>query len=346
MVPLGSLRVSAGAKIDHDPRAAVLRALEMAPRRVALLACLVAACGHNSGSQPPEKHDGAMARDAEQAALEVSGRPLGMPDLEAYEWRKRGGQPAFRTARKAEAREDWPAVVTTCRQALTADPGHLEAAWLLAAALGKLGKLDEVLAPLQLAVAGDFAKWGPASIEHPALQAFLGTPVGEAWRRRVDRDLTDYIAALGRSMIVTAGGDLYAYDPDTTRWYRLTRTSGAVIGTLAIPSAHRIAYVARTRTRAKRELAIGFLDLGRGRTTRAVALGTAGPITVAYGGKPAAGFWIGNGTPRPTSWRVLDDDNRLRALGAKAVRPPGAWLEVHGKTAVLHPLPVPTVSTS
>jgi hypothetical protein len=103
-------------------------------------------------------------------------------------WRKRGGHPAFRIARLAEAKNAWRDVVTTCKQALTADPGHLEAAWLLAAALGKQGKVDELLAPLHLAVAGDFGKWGHASLELPALQAFLKTPHGEAWQRRIETD--------------------------------------------------------------------------------------------------------------------------------------------------------------
>ncbi len=62
--------------------------------------------------------------------------------LEAFGWRKRGGQPAFRVARKAEDRDDWPRVVDACHEALAADPGHLDAAWLLAVALAKLGKLD------------------------------------------------------------------------------------------------------------------------------------------------------------------------------------------------------------
>jgi hypothetical protein len=145
-------------------------------------------------------------------------------------------------------------------------------------------------------------------------------------------------------MIVIAGGDLYAFDPETSRWHRLTRTSGQVIGTLAIPSAHRIAYVTRTRSKTKRGVAIGFLDLSRGRTMRPIDLGPPTTLQIAYSATAPAGFWIGAGTPTPATWRVLDDDNKLRPLPAKTSRPSGPWLEVAGHTATVHAIPVPTVS--
>jgi hypothetical protein len=137
--------------------------------------------------------------------------PLGLPELAAYGWRKRGGQQAFQLARKAEAAGDWSAVVTACQQALAADPGHLEASWLLAVGLAKLGKTDQVLLPLSRAAAGDFAKWGQASLELPALQAFLATPIGDAWRRHIEADRERFVTAIARSVIVSAEGELYAF---------------------------------------------------------------------------------------------------------------------------------------
>jgi hypothetical protein len=304
-----------------------------------VLACALACCGGRGGTEPVARKD---AGTADAAPLDVPGRMLGMPDLASYAWRKRGGHPAFRTARVAEAKDDWATVVTTCKQALAADPGHLEAAWLLAAGLGKLGKLDALLPPLQLAVAGDFGKWGPASLELPSLQAFLATPLGEGWRRRIEADRTAYVTAVSRSVIVTADGDLYAFDPEGPRWYRLTRTFGVVIGALRVAPT-KIAYVTRQRGAAdkKTTLAIGLIDLTRGKTSRPVELATKGPITIAYStGKTAPGVWIGNGSPRATSWRLFDDDFRMTTLPQKSARPPGAWLEVKGKRARLHALPV------
>jgi hypothetical protein len=313
--------------------------------RTLTLVCiaLAGACGSGGSTPPPQRKDGGTP-DAQ--VVDVAPRALGMPDLASYGWRKRGGHPAFRIARKAEAANDWASVVTTCKQALAADPGHLEASWLLAAGLGKLGKHDALLAPLHAAAAGDFGKWGPASLELAELQPFLATPVGEAWRRRVEQDRATYVAVLSRSLIVTAAGDLYAYDADSPRWYRLTRTYGAVIGALRVTPT-KLAYVTRQRSSKdkKTTLAIGLIDLARGKSSRPVELATKGPITVAYAANAKlAGVWIGAGVPRATSWRRFDDDFRLTAVPGKAARPRGPWLEIKGKRARLHALPVSGVA--
>ncbi|MDB4961864.1 MAG: hypothetical protein JWP01_1863 [Myxococcales bacterium] len=317
--------------------------------RALVLACLLGAapagCGQKSSQPAPERKDAGLDRTGpvRTAPIELQAVPLGLSEVAGFAWRKRAGQPPFRIARKAESREDWVAAVAACREALAADPGHLEASWLLAAALGKLGKVDEVLEPLRLAVAGDFGKWGLASLELPALQGFLATPIGEAWRRRVEQDRSTFLLELGRSTIVNADGDLFAFDLESARWLRVTRTSGAVISGLAIPGARKIAYVARQAVKGKRILAVGVVDLGRGRTTRAVDLGTAGPLTIAFSQTKPEGFWIGAGGPK-LQWRALEDDHKLVPVPAKTARPSGPRLEIASTSSRLQALPVPTVT--
>jgi hypothetical protein len=313
----------------------------MPPARAALaLVLALGACGRGSKATPAPE-DARAARDA-APPLELAARPLGEPTLATFGWRKRPGHTAYRAARKAEARDDWPGVVAACQQALATDPDHLDAAWLLAIGLAKTGKLDAVLEPLQVAASGDFGKWGPASLEHPALQTFLATPTGQAWRRLVEQDRQRYVAALERALVVTSAGDLYAYDLDAARWYRLTRTFGAVVGAFAPPATHRLAYVTRERvkTGATREtkVGVGTVDLARGVTIRSADLGSAGPFTLAYSAAKPPSFWIGVGP----AWRRLDDDGTLHALPAKTTRPPGPWLDVN-RTARLHRLPVASV---
>ncbi len=312
-------------------------------RAIALALLVIVACGKSSSS--PAKRDGAaeVPHDAASEVITLADRPLGLVDLSAYQWRQRAGHPMFREARVAEAREDWPAVVAACRAALKADPTHLEASWLLAAALGRQNKNGELLAPLHEAVAGDFAKWGNASLELPALASFRETPTGKAWVERVASDRAAFAAAIGRSTIVIAAGDLFAIDPQTKRWLRLTR-AGTVIAGLYVPAVRKLAYVARVIPRygkptKKRELAIGGVDFSSGVITRPVELGTKKGITVAYSTKAPAGFYIYNSAPK-AQWRRLEDDYKLAALPPKTTRPPGPYLEVTARNGALTMLPI------
>jgi hypothetical protein len=297
------------------------------------------ACGNRVSPAPeqPEKKDaGAPAPDA---ALEVDGASLGLPDLASYRWRRRAGQPAFRLAWRAEERGDWAGVVAACQQALAADPGHLEASWLVAVGLAKLGKLDQVLAPLSRAAAGDFGKWGQASLELPGMGEFLATPVGEAWRRRVALDRARMVDAIARSVVVTAGGQLYAVEVDSRRWHRLTRGPGAVLGAIAVPAANRLAYVARTRHKAVRQLGVGVVDLAEIKTWLPLAIGS-GPVAVTYSASAPLGVWVGTGGARAAQWRQLDDTYQLHPLPPRTPRPAGPWLEVTARGGVLlHALP-------
>lgn len=314
----------------------------MAPGAVTALvavACLVGGCGKKSSQAKERKDAGQVAHDALVVApVDIAARPLGLPDPAAFGWRARAGQPAFREARAAERKGSWDVVIAACRRALAADPGHLEAAWLLAAALGRAGQIDEILAPLHQAVAGDFGKWGKASLAHPALQAFLASPAGEPWRRRIAEDDARYAAAVARGTVVEAGGDLYAVDRDSGRWLRLTRTWGALVGALRArdQAAHKIAYLVRTTARGKRSLAIGVVDLERGHATRPVELGSPGPVTLAYSAKAPAGFWIATGAPRP-AWRHLADDRTLAALPPKSRAPAGSRLELARGISIVAP---------
>ena len=313
------------------------------------MVCVVAtACGGPESEPVAQRTAAAETKPVEQAviasAADLAARPLGLADVAAFDWRKRAGQPHFVTALEAEKHGNWAAVADACKAALAADPGHLDASWLDAIALAKLGRTGEVVAPLQVAVAGDFGKWGDASLEHAALAGFLATPTGAAWRRRVEQDRAVYVAALARSLLVGGGGNLYAYDAQGPRWYRLTRTSGSVLGALRVPAAQRIVYVARLRLRGKDwHLGVGTIDLARGTTLRAVDAGTRGPLTVAYSAsKPTAGVWLA--TNRNGPWRRIDDAGELVALPPKSARPPGAWLEARSRSVRVHALPAGVIA--
>ncbi len=282
------------------------------------VAALAGACGGKREATPTPGRDARTEVTVPDARLEVPPRPLGLPDLAAWRWPERAGHGHVKTARGAESVGDWSEVEAACERALGQDPSHLEASWLLAIAKAKLGKLDEVLAPLQIAAAGDFSKWGAGSLERPAFEPFLASPIGEAWRRRVDEDRATYVDGIGRSLVVRAAGDLYAWDPTSTRWFRLTRTNGRVVAALRSPGA--LWYVVRG--------GVGVVDLTVGKTYRPLAVG-GGDLELAAG-------WVKTGTQvlRHTKERTEPLVKKERK------RPVGPWLALTAGRPVLHAKPL------
>lgn len=238
----------------------------------------------------------------------------------------------FRLARDAEAQGDWAEVAKRCEAALAADPAHLDASYLLAVARAKQQQLERVVEPLAKAVTGDFAKWGNASLAQPALQPFLATAIGKAWKARVESDRDVFAQMFARSLIVTSHGDLFGFDPETSRFLRLTRTGGAVIGALALKTG--IAYVTREKVGKDTKLGVGLLDLGTGKTHRAAHVAKPS-LRVAYNTKLGR-FIVRQGN----DWYSVVDKSaaalelipRKNHPGYPAQLADQTWLDVNGKS--------------
>lgn len=321
------------------------------------LVVILAACGRPGSSENVVHHRDDAAVAPRDAAVALRPLALGMPEVTAFGYGRRAGQPAYRLARASEATGDWAQVAAQCRQALATDPDHLGAAYLLAVALAKTGgDREQIVTALGTAVAGDFGKWGDASLEQPALQPFLASTLGEAWRRRVEQDRSAFAAALARSLIVTAQHDLYAYDGETKRWLRLTRTGGAVVGALLVRSHHRLAYVTRERVAAdgkpRTRVGLGVVDLATGRTRRSLELPAAAvaspTLRIGYNEKKTPGFIVGAGK---RVWQLVESDHpALRPVPAKTHADAPAYLagmmrlEVRGRRARIDRAAVPDVT--
>ena len=266
-----------------------------------LVLALAAACsGSGSGeTRVKASADGdATSAAAVPAVIEHEPRPIGRASLDAYGWRRGPGREAFARALAAEKKGDLAGVAREAAAALAADPGHLEAAWLVAVAKAKLGETGDVLEPLAIAASGDWAKWGERSLVLPAFEAFRRTPEGQGWVQAAEAYRAAMAGALASSLVVVArsgppriprpgGGvekveqraEVYAVGVgDQGRWIRLTRTGGTVAGALPAPGRALVAYAAyKELARANgdaaiRELRIGAVDLSTGRTGREVAL--------------------------------------------------------------------------
>lgn len=293
--------------------------------RLGLSLVLSAACacsGRGQEARPAPAHDGGPVEAPVRVAVPEP-LPLGTASAEGFDYRRGPGREAYSAAVRAEklARDDadWQAVIDASRAALAADPGHLDAAWLLAAALARKGEHDAILEPLSRAVAGDWGKWGERSLTLPLFADFLASPHGEAWRTLAEDYRAAFAQAARRALVVVARhGDpragelarrteLLGWDPDTGRWLRLSRTNGTVVATLRGEGV--VAYVAyRDLARGDRGAVerprVAVVDLATGRVSRELAFAGAGELRLAWGdgddpallvaarGGKDAGTWI------------------------------------------------------
>jgi hypothetical protein len=307
----------------------------------ALVTALAAACSGSGASSTGGRGDDARAATAAEPAVTVAVRSLGKPSLDDYGWRRGAGKPAFERALAAERRGDLAAVEAACGAALAADPGHLEAAWMLAVARVRLGKLDGVLAPLEIAAAGDWMKWGERSLDLAALAPFRATPAGQGWVRAADGYRAALAAALADAVIVVGRvqparsargtGDITvdhraeAYAVSGGRWIRLTRTGGALVGALAAPSRGALAYAAyRDVVRPRegkprlRQLRIGVVELATGRARRELVLADVAQATLAWaasGGQPELVVEVAPPRGKPQRFVVDADGGRRPRAG-------------------------------
>jgi|JI10StandDraft_1071094.scaffolds.fasta_scaffold16489_6 hypothetical protein len=254
------------------------------------LAWALAGCGSSERARPPAV---APADAGPAPAVRVEVPALGTDRLDGWGWRRGPGAAAFGRALAAERAGDLPTLEREATAALAADPGHLEAAWLAAVARARLGRLDEVLAPLQVAAAGDWGKWGERSLELAALEAFRASAAGRGWVEAAGRHRDAYQEALRRAVVVlgarvgergAVGRELYAVDVEAGRWLRLTRTGGAVAGAIAAAGAPWIAYATvRKGARGGRvDVRIAVVDRTTGRAGREVAFDDVAAVTLAW----------------------------------------------------------------
>ncbi|MCB9572109.1 MAG: hypothetical protein H6709_08460 [Kofleriaceae bacterium] len=305
----------------------------MAPRArraaagIALVAAAAACSGRSSPAAPAEVHDAAPA--PVEPVVVPAPRPLGMATLDAFGYRRGPGRAAYNVAVKAEKRGDWQGVVDACHDALAADPEHLDAAWLLAAALARQGAHDQILAPLSQAVAGDWGKWGERSLTLPLFEGFRRSRWGDAYAQLAEGYRSAFAAAAPRALIVLGrdgaprdGGldrrtEVYGFEPATRRWLRLSRTGGTVVAALPAPGAAQVAYVAyrdlaRSGAPGGKQGAlarprVAVIDLATGRVSReqpftdvgelrlwwrAGAAGADPQLAVTITGGAAAGAWL------------------------------------------------------
>jgi len=297
--------------------------LQALPRLLVLIAIL-AACG--------KKSDPGKARDDAASAVAPVALPiLGVDRITRFNFIYGEGSSAYSAAVKAKTR-GWAAVREACELALKNDPMHLDAHRLLAVALAQTGESAAAADHLVTAIAADYYRYGPELASDPDLEAFRATPHGKAVAQLAQQIAAEYerrikgaLWLVGRRSTfkwpekegvqpATSRGELYAYDRETKRYFRLTHTDHQVAGFVRAASGGEVALLGFDRIdHAKGDeapplLARAWLEIVDTREWKPagphVVLPAAREVAVGYGAgdqllvstAPAAGRW-GVGAP-------------------------------------------------
>jgi hypothetical protein len=283
------------------------------------------ACGSRRDErvEPAPEDDRARPIATEAPLPPVTPLPLGKPALAEFTYNREPATAALERALQAEAAGDWRAAGAAAAEALAAVPGNLEAAWILALMRARQGELAGVLEPLSTAVAGDWLRWGERALRDPILAGFHASAHGARYRalaeiydERFRQTLAEDLLLVGRrgtprypgrtgSFRVNHRSEIYAYDADSGRYVRASRTDGALVGYARAPAGKSLLYASYRRvhvpaqgTPALTEVRVGGMDLEQARVTGEVAFEDVARIEIGHRVK-IAGRGAAPGTAPP-----------------------------------------------
>lgn len=167
------------------------------------------------------------------------------------------GRSAYDKADAAAKKQDWAEVRKQAETALSKDANHYDARRLLAIALAQSGEHAAAVDHLVAGIAADYYLFGPAYEKEALLQAFRATQHGQDVTRVSAQIRDEYgkriVGALwliGRrsafrydkdgAQTLTSRGELYAFDRETKRYFRLTHTGHQVAGFLRAKAGNEI----------------------------------------------------------------------------------------------------------
>lgn len=221
--------------------------------RIAVLILVLVACG-KGGDKNGAKKDAPMA----PVASPISLPPLGVDKIARFSFVYDAGATAYGKARDAAKKKDWAEARKQCEAALAKDPNHLDAHRLLGIALAQTGENAAAVDHLVAAIAGDFYQYGDVAAE-PDLKDFLATQHGQAVAQ-LAAQIRDEYAKRVKSGLWLVGrrspfkwppkpgvqsgysrGELYAYDRESKRYFRLTHTDHQVAGFMRNKSGTEVA---------------------------------------------------------------------------------------------------------
>jgi hypothetical protein len=223
----------------------------------ATLFVMLVACGKKADNAPKAKEDA----PAGPQVAPLTAPPIGVDAIKRMNFVYEAGAAAYDkalTAYKAKTR-DWAVVKQHAQEAVQKDPQHLDAHYLLARALAQTGEQAAAVDHLVTVLASDYWHYGAAMAQEKDLTDFLATQHGQsisALAKTIEADYKkrtgDGLWLVGRrsaykwpkdlgAQYSTTRGELYAYDRETKRYFRLTHTDHKVAGFVRAPSGNEVA---------------------------------------------------------------------------------------------------------
>jgi len=224
---------------------------------------LLAACGKGPDKKN-EKKDGGTSPS--QVAAPLALPALGVEKIARFNYIYDAGKASYDKAEAAAKKSDWAEVRKLTEASLSKDPNHMDAHRLLAVALAQLGEHAAAVDHLVGVIAADYYGYGVAFGTDKLLDGFRATPHGQAVAQLANQIRDEYSKKISTALMFVARrsafryeakpgvqflssrGELYAFDRETKRYFRLTHTN------------HQVAGFVRARTTT--ELAVLGFDKG------------------------------------------------------------------------------------
>ena len=184
--------------------------------------------------------------------------PLGVDHVSRFRFIYAEGASAYKTCAEKLKAKDWTAARKACETALDKDPTHLDAQRGLAVALAQTGEPAAAVDHIVAALAADYYAYGP-TLGDPDLEGFRATPHGQSVMQLAQQIHDEYARRIKTALLVVgrrnafrwpdktgpqydpSRGELYAYDRETRRYFRLTHTDHEVAAFVRAPSGSEVA---------------------------------------------------------------------------------------------------------
>jgi hypothetical protein len=183
---------------------------------------------------------------------------LGAERVTRFNFPYESGRTAYDKAETALKKQDWPEVRKQAEAALAKDPNHYDAHRVLAVALAQTGEHAAAVDHLVAGIAADYYQYGPLLEKEPLLEGFRATQHGQDLARLAGQIRDEYAKRIAPALWfigrrsafrynkdgvqpLTSRGELYAFDRETKRYFRLTHTGHQVAGFVRAKSTPEIA---------------------------------------------------------------------------------------------------------